>query len=212
MGDRAQTYERENRCESGGWRPSSVALCAVGRVGTRPAQAAEPTIEVRLQSVNDLLDKAEYVAGLAGKEDVIQGVKLILKNLQAEGKGIEGIDPKRPFGLYATLTEGRRSRAPLTVMVPIVDQDAVPRDAQGAARHHPREGRRGHAQDRSARRRQEPGPQRGLPALRQRLPVRGAIRGRPRPEGVDRARRPSSRRTTARSPRSSFASTASRPR
>ena len=88
------------------------------------AQPAEPTVEVRLQSVNVLLDKAEYVAGLAGKEDIVQGVKQILKNLQTEGKGIEGIDPKRPFGLYATLTKDVIN-SPLTAMIPIADQDKL---------------------------------------------------------------------------------------
>ncbi len=90
--------------------------------GGRPASAAEPTVEVRFQSVNVLLDKAEYVAGLAGKEDVVQGVKFILKNLQAAGKGIEGVDPARPFGLYATVTDDP-IQSPVTVMVPMVDQD-----------------------------------------------------------------------------------------
>jgi hypothetical protein len=97
-------------------------LAAVGLSGAAGAQPAEPTLEVRLQSVNVLLDKAEYVAGLAGKEDVVQGVKFILKNMQAEGKGIEGVDPKRPFGLYATLSPDAIS-SPFTVMVPIADQD-----------------------------------------------------------------------------------------
>jgi len=100
----------------------TAALGMMGVSSARPARAAEPTIEVRLQSVNVLLEKAEYVAGLAGKEDVIQGVKFILKNLQAEGKGIEGVDPKRPFGLYVTLAKDP-VQSPLTAMVPIVDQD-----------------------------------------------------------------------------------------
>jgi len=99
-----------------------VTLGASLLASAQPAKPVEPTLEVRLQSVNVLLDKAEYVAGLAGKEDVIQGVKLILKNLQIEGKGIEGIDPKRPFGLYATLTTDVIN-SPVTAMLPIADQD-----------------------------------------------------------------------------------------
>jgi hypothetical protein len=83
----------------------TAALGMTSLASPRPATAAEPTIEVRLQSVNVLLEKAEYVAGLAGKEDVVQGVKFIVKNLQAEGKGIEGIDPARPFGLYVNLSK-----------------------------------------------------------------------------------------------------------
>jgi hypothetical protein len=102
----------------------TVALGLTSLAGAQPAKPAEPTIEVRLQSVDVLLEKAEYVAGLAGKEDVIQGVKFIVKNLQAEGKGIEGIDPKRPFGLYVTLSKDP-VQSPLVAMVPIVDQDRL---------------------------------------------------------------------------------------
>jgi len=102
---------------------SILALLGIsGMVMAQPAKTAAPSVEVRLQSVNVLLDKAEYVAGLAGKEDVVQGVKQILKNLQVQGKGIEGIDPKRPFGLYANLITEVIS-SPVTAMVPITDQD-----------------------------------------------------------------------------------------
>jgi hypothetical protein len=100
-----------------------VALGFGGTAGAQPAQPAEPTVEVRLQSVNVLLDKAEYVAGLAGKEDVVQGVKIILKNFQVEGKGVVGIDTKRPFGLYATLSADVIG-SPVIAMVPIADQDS----------------------------------------------------------------------------------------
>lgn len=99
-----------------------ASLCVLLLTGGRPARAAEPTVEVRFQSVNVLLDKAEYVAGLAGKEDVIQGVKFILKNLGGAGKGIEGVDPTRPFGLYVNLSEDP-VQSPMTAMVPMVDQD-----------------------------------------------------------------------------------------
>ena len=97
---------------------------ALGLCGAASAQPATPTVEVRLQSVNVLLDKAEYVAGLGGKEDVVQAVKQILKGLSAEGKGIEGIDPKRPFGAYATLSADVVN-SPLMLMVPIADQDRL---------------------------------------------------------------------------------------
>jgi hypothetical protein len=100
-----------------------AALAAVlGLCGAAAAQPAEPTIEVRLRSVNDLLDKGEYVAGLAGKEDVVQAARQILKNLTEEGKGIEGIDPARPFGVYATLNADVIN-SPVVVMVPIANQD-----------------------------------------------------------------------------------------
>lgn len=92
-----------------------------GAVNAQPAKE-QPTVEVRLRSVNDLIEKAEYVTGLAGKEEVIKQVREVLKALSADGKGIEGIDPKRPFGLTATLT-GDVVNSPLIIMIPIADQD-----------------------------------------------------------------------------------------
>lgn len=92
-----------------------------GAANAQPAKA-EPTVELRLRSVNDLIDKAEYIAGLAGQEEAIKQARELLKQLSEDGKGIEGIDPKRPFGLTATLT-GDVVSSPLTVMIPIADQE-----------------------------------------------------------------------------------------
>ena len=101
----------------------AALIVAISAGGTASAQPAVPTVEVRLRSVNDLLDKAEYVAGLAGKEDIVQSVKQIVKNLHVEGKGVEGLDTKRPFGAYVTLTADVVN-SPVTAMVPIADRDA----------------------------------------------------------------------------------------
>lgn len=90
--------------------------------GYASAQPAEPTAEVRVRSVNDLMDKFGYVAGLVGQEDLANGVKGLVRQLSTADKGIEGIDPKRPFGAYATLT-GDVVNSPVVVMVPIVDKD-----------------------------------------------------------------------------------------
>ncbi len=85
-------------------------------------QKTEPTIEVRLRSVNDLTNKAEYVAGLAGQEEVVKQFRQIIKQLSADGKGLEGIDTKQPFGLYATLSADIVN-SPITIMIPIADKD-----------------------------------------------------------------------------------------
>jgi len=104
------------------WIAALAAVFVVtGAVNAQPAKA-EPTVEVRLRSVNDLIDKAEYVAGLAGQEEAIKQVRELLKQLSADGKGIEGIDPKRPFGLTATLS-GDVISSPMVIMVPIADQE-----------------------------------------------------------------------------------------
>src|SRR5262249_7882216 len=87
------------------WAVAAVALAAVLSPGRAAAQKmTEPTVEVRLRSVNDLLERGEYVAGLVGQEEPVKQVRELIKQLSTEGKGVEGIDPKRPFGAYAVLT------------------------------------------------------------------------------------------------------------
>lgn len=93
---------------------------ATGLASAQPN--AGPTVEVRLRSVNDLVDKFEYVAGLAGKEDAVKQVRELIKVLSAEGKGIEGVDPKKPIGVYATLVKEVES-SPFVVMIPIADEE-----------------------------------------------------------------------------------------
>ena len=98
----------------------AVALVAAGTASAQP-KAVEPTVEVRLRSVNDLVNKFEYVAGLAGKEEVAGQVREFLKMLSADGKGIEGIDPKKPIGAYATLDKDVTT-SPIVILVPIADE------------------------------------------------------------------------------------------
>ncbi|MDY3560327.1 hypothetical protein R5W23_001559 [Gemmata sp. JC673] len=99
----------------------AVALVSTGLANAQP-KPLEPTIEVRLRSVNDLVDKFEYVAALAGKEDAAAQVREFLKALSADKKGIEGIDPKQPFGAYALL-EKEVANSPFVVMVPVADEE-----------------------------------------------------------------------------------------
>ena len=99
----------------------AVALLSTGLAPAQP-KAPEPTLEVRLRSVNDLLDRFEYVAGLLGKEDTATQARDLIKSLTVDGKGVEGIDPKKPVGAYATL-EQDVATSPFVVMIPIADQE-----------------------------------------------------------------------------------------
>lgn len=105
------------------FRVFAALAAAFGLVGAASAQQpkAEPTLEVRLRSANDLITKAEYVAGLAGKDEIVKQFREIVKALSADGKGIEGVDPTKPFGLTATLTPDVVS-SEFTLMVPIADK------------------------------------------------------------------------------------------
>lgn len=99
-----------------------AALAALFVSGTASAQPnAGPAVELRLRSVNDLLDRAEYVTGLAGQEAAIGQARDFLKSLTVEGKGVQGIDPKRPIGAYARLETDIKT-SPFVFMVPIADE------------------------------------------------------------------------------------------
>lgn len=103
----------------------AVAVLSSGLAAAQP-KAVQPTVEVRLRSLTDLLDKAEYLAALAGKEDAVAQVRGVL--ISADGKGPEGIDPKKPFGLYVLL-EGSKdadlkdvAKSPFVLMIPVADE------------------------------------------------------------------------------------------
>jgi hypothetical protein len=104
------------------WVAPAAAVAWLCGASAAQAPKGPPTVEVRLRSVNDLFDKAEYVAGLAGQDEVVKQVKGIVKQWSADGKGIEGVDPARPFGLTATLTADVIG-SPILVLVPVADQD-----------------------------------------------------------------------------------------
>lgn len=98
----------------------TVALLAA------PAFAAAqsgPAIEVRLRSVNDLLEKVEYLGGVVNQaEPAKQGVAFV-KALADDTKGIEGVDPSRPTGLYATITKDVID-SPVVLMIPLANEEA----------------------------------------------------------------------------------------
>jgi hypothetical protein len=104
------------------WLAGLAAALALGTAANAQPAAEQPTVEVKLKSVNVLLDKGEYLAGLAGKSEVFKQVREIVKQLSADGKGLEGIDPAKPFAFSATLTQDVIN-SPVLVMVPIADEE-----------------------------------------------------------------------------------------
>jgi hypothetical protein len=101
-----------------------IAAAAALLAGPAVAQPPEPTVEVRLRSVNDLLDKAEYVGGLLGQEEPVKQVRGMVQHLSAEGKGVEGVDPKRPFGAYAVVAADVEA-SQVVLMIPVADRDRL---------------------------------------------------------------------------------------
>ncbi len=106
------------------WMTASVAVC-LGMAGTAPAQKdAGPALEVRVRSVSDLLDKAEYLGGLVNQTEAARQGAALVRGMADAKKGIEGIDPARPFGLYGSVTPNVVD-SPVVLMVPVADEESV---------------------------------------------------------------------------------------
>ena len=72
---------------------------------------AGPALEVRVRSVNDLAGKFEYLGDVVNQGEQAKQLAGLVRNLADDKKGIEGIDPARPIGLYhASVTETERYR------------------------------------------------------------------------------------------------------
>jgi hypothetical protein len=103
-------------------RTTLAVVAAV--LATAPVWAADPgpTLEVRVRAIDDLLPVAEYLGGLAGQEEQAkQGVAVV--RAFAGKKGLEGVDTKRPIGLYARLTPAVAD-SPVVLLVPVADEPA----------------------------------------------------------------------------------------
>ncbi|HKB39807.1 MAG TPA: hypothetical protein VKD72_25450, partial [Gemmataceae bacterium] len=82
-----------------------------------------PTVVVRVQSLDGLIADARYLATLAGREEEAKQAEGFLKQFTGE-KGIEGIDTKRPMGMYGFLTEAIHD-SEAVVLLPVADEQAV---------------------------------------------------------------------------------------
>ncbi len=84
-------------------------------------KSAGPALEVRVRSLNDLLDRAEYLAGLADKEDAAKQFRGVVAAFSNDKEGLEGLDPARPFGLVAEMT-ANVADSPTVLMIPVADE------------------------------------------------------------------------------------------
>lgn len=100
----------------------TFALVMAGAVQAQPAKVTVPTIELRVRSVDDLMSKFDFIGGMIGKEDLVKPVKDIVNNMSSEKTGLQGVDRKRPFGLYANLSADVIN-SPVILMIPIADQE-----------------------------------------------------------------------------------------
>lgn len=107
-----------------------LAAVAVLGAGATPAAAQDqdqgkdgPAVELRLKSVNDLLDYLEYVGRVVNQDEQAKQLVGLVKAFST-AKGLEGVDTKRPFGMYASVTPNVVD-SPVVVMIPVADEEAV---------------------------------------------------------------------------------------
>jgi len=102
---------------------SLVCLLALPQVATaQEKKGGPPTIVVRVRSVDTVIDNVKLVVSLAGRDNIAQQIEGLIKT-KVGPKGLEGIDPKRPFGGYARFTEDFQVPAGV-IMIPIADEKA----------------------------------------------------------------------------------------
>jgi hypothetical protein len=74
--------------------------------------------------LTELLNKAEYAAGLVDQAETFRAVKALIFLARLKGKGVEGIDPDRPFGLYAHVKPDLVTSS-FVIMIPCADRDSL---------------------------------------------------------------------------------------
>jgi len=110
--------------------PALALLCLIGvptAAFAAPApeddKKAKPAIVVQVQSIDELMANFKYLATLAGQEEVAKQFEGLLKSMTGP-KGLEGIDTKRPIGLYGSIGPNLTDST-VVLLVPVADNKAV---------------------------------------------------------------------------------------
>jgi hypothetical protein len=106
--------------------PCVALVCLATLPGAaRPAEGAKPAAPgfvVRVQSLDELIADVKYVAKLIGREDQAEQVEGLLK-AKAGPKGLDGIDVKRPMGVYGRFGNGLEDITAVA-LIPVADEKA----------------------------------------------------------------------------------------
>ena len=99
---------------------SAAVLALWFALGLSAAPPA-PAVEVRLRGVTELLDRFEYLAKLVDQEDAGSQLVQTVQGFADPKTGLEGIDPGRPVGLYATVAPNPLESR-VVLLLPIADE------------------------------------------------------------------------------------------
>jgi len=103
-----------------------LAALALGALAPTQAHAQgkadKPALVVRVGAIEEVLADARYLAKAAGREEAAKQAEGILKS-KTGPKGLEGVDTRKPAGLYGTL-KTKLDESQLVALVPISDEKA----------------------------------------------------------------------------------------
>jgi hypothetical protein len=98
-------------------------LAVAGPARADDTKTKPPTVVVRLAAFDNLLADARFLAAQAGQEEAARQLEKTLQAMTG-GKGIEGLDTKRPIGAYAILN-ANVVESEAVVLLPVADEKAL---------------------------------------------------------------------------------------
>jgi hypothetical protein len=100
----------------------SLVVLAAPPVRAADARPTTPTLVVRLESVDDLFADLKHLAAFADRDDLVAQAEGLLK-ARGGARGVEGLDTKRPLGLYGLVSENVVN-SKVVALVPLADEKA----------------------------------------------------------------------------------------
>jgi hypothetical protein len=106
-----------------------LGLLLAGLIGTgltsgvqaqESAESFRPTLLLRMKGLDDLISDFRLLAKQIGREDDAKKVEAALQS-QTGPKGLEGVDTRKPIGLYA-LPEAKLDQSRVVLLLPIADE------------------------------------------------------------------------------------------
>src|ERR1700693_1331328 len=99
-----------------------LLLLFVPAVVLGQANMAPPTVVLRVNSIDSLIEHVKFLVGLAGQKDAARQIEGLIKTKIGD-KGLEGVDSRRPFGLYGRVGKDIQD-VTAAVLLPIADEKA----------------------------------------------------------------------------------------
>jgi hypothetical protein len=95
-------------------------LAPMVRAADADSTTFKPTVLVRIKALEELIADARYLVKAAGRENEARQVERMLK-ARTGPKGLEGIDIKKPIGVYGTVA-AKLDESQVVLLLPIADE------------------------------------------------------------------------------------------